>query len=272
MNGIPANCRARLTNLPTSKISPITTNTLKKIFKKCIDTVLLILPWYNFIEESSSLGVIGMTYPRELIDPIIAKNADFDLEGFVFGNGDFTPDIMLIGEAPGEVEIRTGIPFTGRSGKELDKTLAIAGLTRDQVYITSIVRSRPFGRKMMIDKTGKKIVKRPNRMPKTQEILLHAPLLDYEISQVKPKLIVALGGCALKRLIDNKMTISESHGRVWHGKIKQIGPNSKYVASEQEYHVFPTFHPAAIFYNRKIATDLMTDWEKLKEILAKKTF
>lgn len=211
-----------------------------------------------------------MTYPRDLINPIILKNREFDLEGFVFGNGDFSPDIMLIGEAPGEVEIRTGVPFTGRSGKELDKTLAIAGLTRDQVYITSIVRSRPFGRKTIIDKTGQKIEKRPNRMPKQKEILLHAPLLDYEIAQVQPKLIIALGGCSLKRLIDNNMMISESHGTIWHGKIKQLGADSNYVPSQQAYDVFPTFHPAAIFYNRKIEPQLIADWEKLKEILAVK--
>ncbi|MBC6300448.1 uracil-DNA glycosylase [Listeria booriae] len=213
-----------------------------------------------------------MTYPRELIDPIIAKNNEFDLEGFVFGNGDFSPEIMLIGEAPGEVEIRTGVPFTGRAGKELDKTLAIAGLTRDQVYITSVVRSRPFGHKTKIDRVGNTVQKRPNRLPKPQEILLHAPLLDYEISQVKPKLIVALGGCALKRLIDNKMTISASHGRLWRGPIKQLGADGKYGASPQDYTIFPTFHPAAIFYNRKIESDLIADWEQLKEILASKSY
>ncbi|MBC1210382.1 uracil-DNA glycosylase [Listeria booriae] len=213
-----------------------------------------------------------MTYPRELIDPIIAKNNEFDLEGFVFGNGDFSPEIMLIGEAPGEVEIRTGVPFTGRAGKELDKTLAIAGLTRDQVYITSVVRSRPFGHKTKIDRAGHTVQKYPNRLPKPQEILLHAPLLDYEISQVKPKLIVALGGCALKRLIDNKMTISASHGRLWRGPIKQLGADGKYEASPQDYTIFPTFHPAAIFYNRKIESDLIADWEQLKEILASKSY
>ncbi|MBC2163802.1 uracil-DNA glycosylase [Listeria booriae] len=213
-----------------------------------------------------------MTYPRELIDPIIAKNNEFDLEGFVFGNGDFSPEIMLIGEAPGEVEIRTGVPFTGRAGKELDKTLAIAGLTRDQVYITSVVRSRPFGHKTKMDRAGHTVQKRPNRLPKPQEILLHAPLLDYEISQVKPKLIVALGGCALKRLIDNKMTISASHGRLWRGSIKQLGADGKYEASPQNYTIFPTFHPAAIFYNRKIESDLIADWEQLKEILVSKSY
>ncbi|MBC1291733.1 uracil-DNA glycosylase [Listeria booriae] len=213
-----------------------------------------------------------MTYPHELIDPIIAKNNEFDLEGFVFGNGDFSPEIMLIGEAPGEVEIRTGVPFTGRAGKELDKTLAIAGLTRDQVYITSVVRSRPFGHKTKIDRAGHTVQKYPNRLPKPQEILLHAPLLDYEISQVKPKLIVALGGCALKRLIDNKMTISASHGRLWRGPIKQLGTDGKYEASPRDYTIFPTFHPAAIFYNRKIESDLIGDWEQLKEILASKSY
>ena len=66
------------------------------------------------------------------------------VEGFVYGEGPKNPELMLIGEAPGEFELVDGIPFIGRAGKELMKSLATIGLSREDVYITSAVRSRPY--------------------------------------------------------------------------------------------------------------------------------
>ena len=66
------------------------------------------------------------------------------VEGFVWGSGPENPAIMLVGEAPGESEVEIGIPFTGRAGKELMASLESIGLAREDVYITSAVRSRPY--------------------------------------------------------------------------------------------------------------------------------
>lgn len=68
----------------------------------------------------------------------------FPVEGFVYGEGPKCPQLMLIGEAPGEFELVDGIPFIGRAGKELMKSLDSIGLTREDVYISSAVRSRPY--------------------------------------------------------------------------------------------------------------------------------
>ena len=68
----------------------------------------------------------------------------FPVEGFLYGEGPKKPELMLIGEAPGEFELVDGIPFIGRAGKELMKSLATIGLSREDVYISSAVRSRPY--------------------------------------------------------------------------------------------------------------------------------
>ena len=68
----------------------------------------------------------------------------YPVEGFVWGSGPTNPALMLVGEAPGENELETGIPFTGRAGKELMASLQSVGLSREDVYITSAVRSRPY--------------------------------------------------------------------------------------------------------------------------------
>ena len=68
----------------------------------------------------------------------------YQLEGFVPGQGPLHPKLMIVGEAPGRTEIENFIPFSGQAGKELMASLALVGLTREEVYITSAVRSRPY--------------------------------------------------------------------------------------------------------------------------------
>ena len=73
---------------------------------------------------------------------------------------------MLIGEAPGKEEIKENVPFIGRSGQLLMEQLQQVGLSRETVYITSAVRSRPFSVKTkQIAKTGERVTKFPNRTP-----------------------------------------------------------------------------------------------------------
>ena len=135
------------------------------------------------------------------------------VQGFVRSYGNPDPKLLLVGEAPGENEIETGVPFIGRAGTELMKSLESVGLTRDDVYMTSSVRSRPYkwGTKKERDGT---IVKRTyNRAPKPSEILAHAPLLDYEIQHLNPLLIVTLGTIGLQRLLGKSAKVTELHGQ-----------------------------------------------------------
>ena len=105
---------------------------------------------------------------------------------FVFGVGDPNADLFLVGEAPGEQEDLKGEPFVGRAGKMLDKILYAIGRKRgDRVYIANVIKCRPPN----------------NRDPLPSEVKKCEPYLIEQISQIQPKLIVALGRVAGKTLL-----------------------------------------------------------------------
>jgi len=85
----------------------------------------------------------------------------------VFGEGNINADIMFIGEAPGKQEAQSGHPFVGRAGKLLDELLDSIGLTREEVYITNIVKDRPPR----------------NRAPRISEINIYKPFLIEQIEK-----------------------------------------------------------------------------------------
>ena len=177
---------------------------------------------------------------------------------------------MIVGEAPGREEIESLIPFHGASGKELMKSLASIGLKREDVYITSAFRSRPYSIKQVFSKKeNKEVTKYPNRKPTKKEILAHAPLLDYEINYAKPEIIVTVGTTALMRLLDNKYEISKVHGQIIKDTpiLKLNDKKDGYVWSDEKYTVIPQYHPAAVFYNRKLTETIKQDWLNIKPLL-----
>lgn len=213
-----------------------------------------------------------MKYPDELIEKVKKRSAGMRLEGINEGAGPKNPALMIIGEAPGREEIVSHIPFHGDSGKELMKSLASIGLTRDDVYITSAVRSRPYDIKEVFSKReNKTVTKYPNRKPTKKEILAHALFLDYEIKRVKPKLIVAVGNTALERLLGPGHKISQEHGTVIKNTpiLKLNEKEDGYVWSKKRYTIFPQYHPAAVFYNRKLTDVIPKDWQVIKKYLKK---
>lgn len=213
-----------------------------------------------------------MKYPDELIEKVKKRSAGMRLEGINEGAGPKNPALMIIGEAPGREEIVSHIPFHGDSGKELMKSLASIGLTRDDVYITSAVRSRPYDIKEVFSKReNKTVTKYPNRKPTKKEILAHALFLDYEIKRVKPKLIVAVGNTALERLLGPGHKISQEHGTVIKNTpiLKLNEKEDRYVWSKKRYTIFPQYHPAAVFYNRKLTDVIPKDWQVIKKYLKK---
>ena len=148
--------------------------------------------------------------------------------------------VMIVGEAPGEEEDRQGLPFVGRSGKLLDKMLSIACLDRKEVFITNIVKHRPP----------------QNRAPKASEIkVCKGLLLDEQIEILKPKLIVILGGVALKTLT------KESSVEKLHGKIIEKR------RSDPQY--FVTFHPSVALRFPEKRKKMEDDFRKLKKMLEK---
>ena len=210
-----------------------------------------------------------MHYPKELVDEVKQRSQGMRLEGLNEGAGPVDPKLMIVGEAPGRNEIIDNIPFNGDAGRELMKSLASIDLGREDVYITSAVRSRPYSVKKVFSKReNKEVIKYPNRKPTKNEILAHAPFLDYEIKMVHPKLIVAVGNTGLERLV-GKGKISELHGKVIEDTpILQLNENQdNYVWSKEHYTIFPQYHPAAVFYNRKLTDDIEKDWQVIKPYL-----
>ncbi|OLN22055.1 uracil-DNA glycosylase [Domibacillus antri] len=207
-----------------------------------------------------------MRIPDELAELGKKRIAAYQVEGFVYGSGPEHAKLMLVGEAPGETEIGNGIPFSGRAGNELMKFLQLAGVTREDVYITSAVRSRPYkwGEKNGPD--GTKIKRKYNRAPTAGEIKAHAPLLDYEMEHVKAPVIVTLGNIGLKRLAGKDKKVSDLHGRLLIQPVLRL-KDDQYEWTDKKYCLFPTFHPASIFYNRGLLELIHSDMEKLRGLL-----
>ena len=154
---------------------------------------------------------------------------------------------MLLGEAPGETEIHNGIPFR-ESRKTINGFLERIHVTREEVYITSAVRSRPYKWREKKNEMVKSY-KKYNRTPNQGEIVAHAPLLDYELEKINPKLIVTLGNIGLQRLAGKDKKITDVHGQLLKQPIQKLKDmqSAEFTWSEKEYHIFPTFHPASIF-------------------------
>ena len=123
----------------------------------------------------------------------------------VFGEGPGKAKIMLVGEQPGDQEDLQGHPFVGPAGRELDQALEAAGLDRDKVYVTNVVKhfkNEPRGKRRMH--------KRPNRY----EVERCRWWLDQEIAAVQPRLILALGVTAASQLTGKKIVLSRVRGQV----------------------------------------------------------
>ncbi|MBR5288682.1 MAG: uracil-DNA glycosylase [Clostridia bacterium] len=164
----------------------------------------------------------------------------------VFGEGPKSPKLMLIGEAPGEQESLQGRPFVGKAGKNLDHFLELAGLAREEIYISNVVKYRPT-------KTGK-TGRISNRPPTREEIALFSPWLLREIEWVSPQMIATLGNVPLKALTDAGATIGQMHGRVIE-------------ANQANRPLFALYHPASLIYNRSLTDVYENDVLLLAKLL-----
>lgn len=213
-----------------------------------------------------------MEYPKELVTKIKKRAAGYQLEGFLSGQGKLHPPLMIVGEAPGRKEIDSHIPFSGQSGKELMKSLALTGLHREDVYITSVVRSRPYSIKRVKNKrTGQMEIKTPNRTPTKREVLAYAELFDWELAHVQPQLIVTVGNTSLQRILGPQFTVGKHHGIVFKQPIQRLNANGDgYEMTLSSYTVIATFHPAAVFYNRKLTSEIKRDWQLINQEINQK--
>lgn len=150
----------------------------------------------------------------------------------------------------------------GPSGKELDRWLASLGLTREDIYITGVVNSRPFS----IGKTGRKRDRRPNQA----EVKRSAPMFDWELAHFPDVLLVPMGNASLQRLLGNHAKIGDLHGQLLEQPIQQYDQaTDSFVLTKKSYRIFPLYHPSYSkrFKNMKAVVD--ADSQKLKELLTR---
>jgi len=198
------------------------------------------------------------------------KSKDFQVEGFLVGEGALQPKFLMIGEAPGETEVETNQPFSGRSGKGLDSFLDSIQCSRDEIYISSAFKSRPYKIKNKINKkTGMTVKKKYNRTPTKKEIKAHAPILDYEIEALDPPFILLMGNIALQRFVDSKGKVGDYHGKLITTPLKYLPKedSTKYSYTDKSYKVFVTYHPSSILYRRTLEDTVYEDYKKFGKIL-----
>lgn len=165
------------------------------------------------------------------------KSLPLQESNLVFGEGSSEADIFFIGEAPGLKEEQLVRPFVGRSGQLLTKTIESLGLSRDDVYISNIVKRRPPD----------------NRDPLPLEIEAYKPYLQKQIEIIKPKIIITLGRFSFNYFVP-KGKISLDQGKVF--KINS-------------FLLIPMFHPAAALRSTKTLKQFQKSFQKLPSILKK---
>lgn len=164
------------------------------------------------------------------------------------GSGSPTARVMLVGEAWGEMEEKTGVPFSGNSGLELNRMLAEAGILRSDCYATNVVNARPLRNDIStwIPEEAKRITGRMvERQGKWVDPIVAEGLemLGREIGLVCPRVIVALGATALWALTGNSSIVK------WRGSLLEYDQGGKVRGAEaplERVRVIPTYHPAAI--------------------------
>ena len=159
----------------------------------------------------------------------------------VFGNGNANADLMFIGEAPGADEDRQGLPFVGRAGQLLNKLLEEVGLSRADVFVANILKSRPPG----------------NRDPQPEEIEACWPFLERQIQLIEPRVIATLGNFATKKITGNQTGITRVRGT----------PQVHSLAGRTVF-VFPLLHPAAALRTPSLVDTCREDFAKLRDLLA----
>jgi DNA polymerase len=141
----------------------------------------------------------------------------------VFGEGPGNAEAMFVGEQPGDQEDKLGHPFVGPAGKLLDRAFADAGIDREQVYLTNVVKHFKWVAR------GKR---RIHQKPKWSEVAACRPWLEAELAAVQPRVLVCLGAVAAQTLLGREFRVSRQRGIE--------------LPSDLAEHVLATVHPSSI--------------------------
>ncbi len=164
----------------------------------------------------------------------------FSRKHAVPGEGPANATIMFIGEGPGFHENEQGRPFVGAAGKFLEELLTKIGLSREQVFITNVVKCRPPG----------------NRDPKPEEVdLCTKQFLERQIQLINPSVIITLGRYSMGLYLPHAK-ISDVHGQALRIKGRMV---------------VPMYHPAAALHQGSLKPVVEADFLRLRELLSKNT-
>ena len=178
------------------------------------------LPASGFFQTVPDLaGITTLAELQRALEAFEACPLKASAMHLVFADGNPRAEVMLVGEAPGADEDRQGKPFVGLSGQLLDRMLAAIGLDRDTVYISNILPWRPPG----------------NRTPTALEVAQCLPFIQRHIELVQPRVLVLLGGVAVKALLDGNMGITRVRGQWQTLQLPGLAAPLP---------VLPTYHPA----------------------------
>lgn len=152
------------------------------------------------------------------------------------GDGNIDAEILFIGEAPGQKEDETGVPFVGAAGKLLASLLESIGMKREDIFIANVIKHRPPD----------------NRDPLPEEIEVYRPWLQGQIDIIDPKIIITLGRFSMDFVLGGSFSISKIHGQ----------PKRK-----SGRVVVPLYHPAAALYSGNLRPVLFEDFKKIPKII-----
>ena len=154
----------------------------------------------------------------------------------VFGRGSGAAELVIVGEAPGREEDRTGLPFVGPAGKLLDLLLLSVGFRRESVYICNVLKCRPPR----------------NRDPQADEVATCAPYLHGQLDAIGPKVLLAVGKFAAQTLTGSDTSIGRLRGRV------------------HEYRGIPvvaTYHPAYLLRSPQATRKTWQDLQLMRQVM-----
>jgi DNA polymerase len=154
----------------------------------------------------------------------------------VFARGNPTSPIVVVGEAPGEEEDRTGLPFVGRAGKLLDLMLAAIGFSKDSVYICNTLKCRPPG----------------NRNPQPAELAACHRFLRGQLEVIQPRVLLAVGKFAAQTLLHSEESIGRLRGQVH---------------THEGRPVVVTYHPAYLLRSPYAVRTAWADFQLLRKVI-----
>ncbi len=182
--------------------------------------------------------------PSEVLQQVAEETAGctrcelhFSRNNAVPGSGPPNAAIMFIGEGPGFHENEQGLPFVGPAGKFLEELLASIGMSREQVFITNVVKCRPP----------------QNRDPMAEELAACNGYLERQIQAINPKVIVTLGRFSMQKFLPNAK-ISQNHGQAVRVRGRLV---------------VPFYHPAAALHQPSLRPIVEQDFALLPDLIKK---